>query len=133
MLAKQFRLAKPSEFSWTIKQGRKANSRTAVVYFLAARNLDDDYGDNEELESVASPKIGFVVSKAVGGSVTRNKVVRQLRHIARTHLETLPPGSLTVVRALPASAHAGYDKLDTDFDAALVKLVRGTAKIETSA
>ena len=48
---------------------------------------------------LTSPKIGFVVSRAIGGSVTRHRVQRQLRHASRDAMHVLPQSSLVVVRA----------------------------------
>jgi ribonuclease P protein component len=68
------------------------------------------------------PRVGFVVSKAVGNAVHRNRVKRRLRHLARERLSRLPASSLLVVRALPASAGATYGGLGQDFDGALRRL-----------
>ena len=38
----------------------------------------------------ARPRVGFVVSKAVGNAVTRNRVKRRLRHLAREHVIVAP-------------------------------------------
>ena len=70
----------------------------------------------------AVPRIGFVVSKAVGPAVTRNLVKRRLRHLARERVEALPPGSMLVVRALPASAEASYEELAHELDRCLSKV-----------
>ncbi|MBB4767272.1 ribonuclease P protein component [Actinoplanes digitatis] len=59
------------------------------------------------------------MSKAVGNAVVRNKVRRRLRHLVRPRLTDLPDGTLLVVRALPASASASFERLGTDLDAAL--------------
>jgi ribonuclease P protein component len=67
----------------------------------------------------SAARAGFVVSKAVGGAVTRNKVRRRLRHLVRSRLAALPAGARLVVRALPAAASASYDTLGTDLDMAL--------------
>lgn len=64
-------------------------------------------------------RAGFVVSKAVGPAVVRNKVRRRLRHLVRERLADLPPGSTLVVRALPAAAEATYQRLGADLDDAL--------------
>jgi ribonuclease P protein component len=64
-------------------------------------------------------RAGFVVSKAVGGATTRNKVRRRLRHLVRERLDHLPSGATLVVRALPAAADAPYARLEADLDAAL--------------
>ncbi len=70
------------------------------------------------------PRAGFVVSKAVGGSVVRHAVARRLRHVVRPRLAVLPSGSRLVVRALPASATATSAQLAVDLDAALERALR---------
>lgn len=62
---------------------------------------------------------GFVVSKAVGGAVTRNLVKRRLRAIV--HETTLPTGTDLVLRAHPASAEAAYTDLSAEFTRLLSK------------
>ena len=74
--------------------------------------------------------MGFVVSRAVGGSVVRHTVARRLRHLVRARLHRLPAGSSLVVRALPASATATSDQLGSDLDAALDRVLR---KVPTAA
>lgn len=62
-----------------------------------------------------APSVGFVVSKAVGNAVVRNRVKRRLRAIVAARMDDLPGGTLVVVRALPASAGADFGQLDSDF------------------
>lgn len=69
-------------------------------------------------------RVGFVVNKAVGNAVLRNRVHRRLRAVMNTRLADLPAGSLTVVRALPSSATASYDELAADVDGALSRVLR---------
>lgn len=64
-------------------------------------------------------RAGFVVSKAVGDAVTRNKVKRRLRHLVRDHLADLPAGSDIVVRALPSAASRSYQEIEIDLVAAI--------------
>jgi ribonuclease P protein component len=68
-------------------------------------------------------RAGFVVSKAVGGSVQRNLIKRRLRHLVRERLPLLPPGSLVVVRALPGAGSADHAQLALDLDSALARLL----------
>ena len=49
-------------------------------------------------------RVGFVVSKSVGGAVVRNRVKRRLRHLAAQQLVSTPVARDVVVRALPAAA-----------------------------
>jgi ribonuclease P protein component len=70
-----------------------------------------------------APRVGFVVSRTVGGAVGRNAVRRRLRHLMRERLHLLPPGSTLVVRAMPAAAGASSAELSEDLDAALRRLL----------
>lgn len=67
------------------------------------------------ISSVATPgvtsRVGFIVSKRVGGAVVRNRVKRRLRELAHLSLRADPTGRESVVRALPASAQASYREL----------------------
>jgi ribonuclease P protein component len=66
--------------------------------------------------------VGFVVGKAVGNSVTRNRVQRRLRHVVRPRLDRLPSGSLLVVRPLPGAVGQSSRDLASDLDACLSRL-----------
>jgi len=73
-------------------------------------------------------QVGFVVGRAVGGSVQRHRVVRQLRHLVRDRLDRLPAGSRLVVRAQPLAAGRGSAELGRDLDAALARLLAGAVR-----
>jgi ribonuclease P protein component len=64
-------------------------------------------------------RVGFVVGRAVGGSVVRHRVRRRLRHLCLERLSALPAGTELVVRALPPSARATYQELGADLDRCL--------------
>ena len=68
------------------------------------------------------PRAGFVVSKAVGPAVVRNRVKRRLRHLVAERLDRLPRGAVLVVRALPPAAGAHAADLARDLDSALARL-----------
>lgn len=87
-----------------------------VVHLLASDVERAHPGDPSE------PRVGLVVSKAVGPAVTRNKVARRLRHLARDRTRCLPPHGMLVVRALPEAADASYDELARELDRCLAKL-----------
>lgn|SRR5437868_7169605 len=100
------------EFALAIKKGGRAGRPTLVVH-LGMR-----------VSSEEPPLVGFVVSKAVGNAVVRNKVKRRLRHLMRDRLSRLPRGSLLVVRANPPAASARYENLAAELDVALDRLLR---------
>jgi ribonuclease P protein component len=83
-----------------------------VVHFLSQADPE-----------VEPARVGFVVNKAVGNAVLRNRVHRRLRAVMAARLLELPRGSLTVVRALPSSASASYDDLVADVDGALQRVL----------
>ncbi|MGY2876945.1 ribonuclease P protein component [Marmoricola sp. URHA0025 HA25] len=68
-------------------------------------------------------RVGFVVSRAVGGAVVRNRVKRRLRHLMRERVAAVPSGSLLVVRAQPAAAEASHRDLGDALDRCLRRVV----------
>lgn len=67
-------------------------------------------------------RIGLVVSRAVGNSVTRNQVKRRLRHLAREHVSSLPGSAVLVIRALPPAAGASSAELASDLERCLQRV-----------
>ncbi|MBF8191495.1 ribonuclease P protein component [Nonomuraea sp. K274] len=110
MLSQHSRMRRGKEFEAAIKRGKRAGRPTLVVHL--------------GISGEGSPLVGFVVSKAVGGAVTRNKVKRRLRHLMRDRLHGLPRGSLLVVRANPPAASARFEQLAAELDLALDRLLR---------
>lgn len=106
MLSSAHRLTDGASFREAVRTGRRCGTRTVVVHLAPGGGA-------------ASPRVGFVVSKAVGDAVTRNRVKRRLRHLAREHLASLPGSAVLVVRALPAAATATSAELGADLDRGL--------------
>jgi ribonuclease P protein component len=69
-------------------------------------------------------RAGFVVGRAVGTAVVRNRVRRRLRALVRGYLPSLPQGSLLVVRAHPQAATACQADLAAELDLVMGKLMR---------
>ena len=68
-------------------------------------------------------RVGFTVSRRVGGAVERNRVRRQLREIVRLSAATsLKAGSDYVVVARRAGLDIAFGKLSVDFAGALKRL-----------
>jgi ribonuclease P protein component len=107
------RLRHRDEFSLVVRRGRRAGRGTLVAHYLPPAGAVAD--------SAAAPpaRAGFVVSRAVGGSVVRHRVVRRLRHLVADRLAGLPAGSRLVIRALPPAGAADSATLGRDLDAAL--------------
>lgn len=113
MLPREHRLTTGADFRSASRNGRRAGSKTLVVHLWVP-----DRGTTEPA------RVGFVVSKAVGNAVTRNRVRRRLRHLVREQLLRLPAFGVLVVRALPASAGASSEVLAADLDHCLGRVLR---------
>ena len=110
MLPAAHRLTSARTFRTVIRDGRRAGSRTLVVHLATAPGSQD-------------PRVGMVVSKAVGNSVVRHRVQRRLRHLVREQLDQLPGSALLVVRANPAAATALSRELGADLARCLQRVM----------
>ncbi|MER7420010.1 ribonuclease P protein component [Micromonospora peucetia] len=126
MLAAAQRLRRSTDFAAAVRGGRRAGRGAVVVHLSLPTAPDATTATSPEparstgTEQPSGPaRAGFVVSKAVGNAVVRNRVRRRLRHLVRERLTGLPAGSTLVVRALPAAADASYPRLGADLDAAI--------------
>lgn len=127
MLATAQRLRRRGEFAAAVRGGRRAGRGVIVVHLVVPEpdSVVSDLGTGPARASRA----GFVVSKAIGGAVIRNKVKRRLRHLVRTRLAALPAGTDLVVRTQPGAADRSSFELAADLDAALAAaLRRGSAR-----
>ncbi|RNM12590.1 ribonuclease P protein component [Nocardioides pocheonensis] len=119
MLSASHRLSAAGEFRQAVRQGRRAGGPLVVVH-LATGYVDKATSRPGDPEA---PRVGFVVSKAVGPAVTRNQVKRRLRHLMRERVGRLEDGALLVVRAQPAAAGASYRDLAAELDRCLDRVV----------
>jgi ribonuclease P protein component len=115
MLSSGNRLRRSADFSEAVRRGRRFGGATLVAHLTVA-------------DRIAPPRVGFIVGRAVGPAVTRNRVKRRLRHLARARLHRLDPGTVLVVRALPAAATASGATLGAELDATLRSLLDAGAR-----
>ena len=117
MLPAGHRLRASSDFAATFRgpRGARAGSTLIVVH---ANQADARAGQ--------PPRVGFVVSKAVGNAVVRNRTKRRLRALMAARLSAVPAGTDLVIRANPVAAQANSATLAADLD---VLLARVTARL----
>jgi ribonuclease P protein component len=108
-------MRRSKDFRRTTRRGLRVSRPTLVVH---AVRLDDGRLDEGHLGD--GPRVGLVVSGAVGNAVTRNRVKRRLRHLAAAHIPAdriSADGIGIVVRALPRAATSPTE-LPADFESA---------------
>ncbi len=97
MLAPINRLTSRADFSRVTKSSIRSSTESLAGYLV-----------NDP--QISHPKIGFIVSRAIGGSVKRHQVTRKLRHASRNSLHILPQSALVVVRATkPNQSNSIYE------------------------
>ena len=107
------RLSRSRDFDAVYRHGRSASTRFLVLYWFPQTEP-------------AEPRFGFSVPRAVGDSVARNRIKRQLREVWRARLDSVPAGKdyVLIVRAgLPEAVEAnGFDWLGERVDEVLGKV-----------
>ena len=113
MLPAGHRLRASSDFAATFRgpRGARAGSTLIVVH---ANQADARAGQ--------PPRVGFVVSKAVGGAVVRNRTKRRLRALMAARVTSLPAGTDLVIRANPVAAQADSASLAAELDSLLARV-----------
>ena len=117
MLPQQSRMRRPEDFRRVLRTGRRAGGSVVAGHLLLV-------GEDGPVRSGDPAKVGFIVSRAVGSAVVRNRVKRRLRELMRRRVASLPRGCLLVLRAYPAAAHARQEDLAADLDLVIERLLR---------
>ena len=132
------RIRRSRDFSSTLKRGRRAARGGVVVHWASAPPPRDDQAappstTPSDAEITDTARAGFVVSKAVGNAVVRNKVKRRLRHAVAEQMRAWPPGTDVVVRATPKAAERDFAELSRDLAEAVARARGGRPRRGTGA
>jgi ribonuclease P protein component len=108
------RLRKRAEFTSAVRAsgGSRAGSRILVVH-----------AHQTGARAGCPPRVGFVVSRTVGGAVVRNRTKRRLRALVAARLDRIPEGTDLVVRANPAAAGISSRELAAALDPLFHKVI----------
>jgi ribonuclease P protein component len=117
VLPQQSRMRRPEDFRRVLRTGRRAGGSVVAGYLLLV-------GSDGPVRSGDPAKVGFIVSRAVGSAVVRNRVKRRLRELMRRRVASLPGGCLLVLRAFPAAASARQEDLAADLDLVIGRLLQ---------
>lgn len=103
MLPREHRLSTKQDITSALRRGRRRGSTHLVVHIAPSSRP-------------GPARAAFAVSSAVGNSVVRHRVIRQLRAAILPLLQRLPEGTDVVVRALPPARDASYGDLVADLE-----------------
>lgn len=117
MLPAPHRLRDAGQYRAVLRNRRAGRAGGSL---LVVQMIDADASGLAHPERVG-PRVGFVVSKAVGNAVVRSRTKRVLRHLVRDELSRLDPSLDIVVRANPAIAGAGTDAVRAELQRMLTK------------
>ena len=118
MLARANRLTASADFTETVRKGRRAHVGALTGFLLTSTN---EIGSGTETNH--PPRFGFQVSRRVGGSVDRHRVVRQLRHLIAPWVAKTPHSTMVVIR--PDRKSSDYE---VDVDLLMRRLTENEAK-----
>jgi ribonuclease P protein component len=112
VLPSERRVRRREDFTAAVRGGRRAATSGLVVHVA----MPSSAGADDQ-----PARAGFVIGRAVGSAVTRNRLRRQLRHLLVPRLERLPAGTVVVVRATAAASQRTGRELGAALDALLAR------------
>jgi ribonuclease P protein component len=103
------RIRKRAEFLRLYQEGRKAGTRSLVVYALPS--------------GASSPRLGITVSSKVGNSVVRNRAKRLIREAYRRMPSIVESGLDLVINGRQAIAETSFPQVCAELEQALRRLL----------
>jgi ribonuclease P protein component len=107
---KTARLLRHSDFERVYQDGRRHFSANLTVFYLQRR------------EAAGGARVGFTVSKALGGAVERNRMKRRLREAVRRKLSGLELPVDVVINPKRSLLAAGFERLLDEVERAFAQI-----------
>lgn len=115
-MAAVHRITAGSDYRDTVRRGRRVGGRLIAAHAVF------------HVSRETSPaRFGYIITKAVGNAVTRNRVRRRLKSISDAVIREGFTGVDVVFRAHPAAANASFADLDDEVRQ-LVKQIESLAR-----
>ena len=116
---KSQRLLKHADFERVYKQGRRHFAAHMTVFYWARP---------DETTGAHGLRIGFTVSKALGGAVQRNRMRRRLREAVRLHGMNPEVGADVVINPKRSLLTADFSELRNEVAKAFVSIEKALKK-----
>ena len=115
---KSARLLKRADFVRVYEHGRR-HFGTHMTFFYLERQ-------QKAGAAAGSARVGFTVSRALGGSVERNRIRRRVREAVRMNLAGLRPMTDVVINPKRSAAKAAFTALVAEVAKGFAVIDRGT-------
>lgn len=133
MPARQHRVTRGDDYRRIVRSGYRVGGALCIAHAVLhspesslAQSSSPESSPSETVvhdPSHTSPaRFGFIISKAVGGAVVRNRVRRRLKYIVEQRLHEGFHGMDVVFRALPAIAAADFSEIDREVNRQLDRI-----------
>ena len=118
MLSARHRLRSSADFATVFRGARGAGGSRSGSHFIVV------HANSTDARAGQPPRVGLVVSKAVGNAVVRNRAKRVLRALMSTRIGQLPDGVDVVIRVKPDLPGTPSALLAQDLDRLLATVLR---------
>ena len=109
MLSKSYRMKKNSQFDYIFKNGKSIKLNKLLIFYSKSKS--------------SKPKVGIVVSKKIGNSVTRNHTKRLLREAIRNNLTHFNNSFNYIIVARQGIENCSYNQISEN----LLNLIKKTS------
>jgi len=109
------RLLKHADFQAVYQQGKKHFSGNVAAFY-------------RERPAGSGPRVGFTVSKALGGAVDRNRIRRRMRAVVQRHLAQLVRPLDVVLHPRKAVMAMDFEKLDAEIGQLFAAIQKGRGR-----
>lgn len=113
------RLLKHADFQAVYQRGKKHFSGNVAAFYR-------ERGGHEA--AGASPRVGFTVSKALGGAVDRNRIRRRMRAAVQRHLQELDRPLDVVLHPRKSVLVLEFARLDAEIAQLFAALQKGRSR-----
>jgi ribonuclease P protein component len=117
MLAKTARISNSADFAKATKSGLRSTTNSLVGYLHLSNSIEP-------------ARCGLIINKSVGNSVIRHNVARKIRHLIADNLNSLPTGSLFVIRVLPSVKTSNLKSETSALITTLIKKAKDRSSVQ---